>query len=358
MAANETGVLRVATLNVWARNGDWPARRGVLARGFAELGADVIALQETIVTDEFDQVRDILGADYHIVHQRKGRADGLGISIASRWPIRGVQEFDLHVTQRTTAQFPCAMVVTEVDAPDPVGPVIFANHFPNPALDVEYERELQAVMSARALEHLAAEKGRQVIVAGDLDADPASASVRFWTGRQSLDRTSVCYRDVWESTHPDEAGHTFTPENPLPRILATRIACEKAETSLLQDHPKILALQFRPGLGRIEKMNAVELLLRFETLAPIEQAAVRDQLTAEFAPLSREQKAAWIATKRGLCMASDAAIPFRDNIDRAALAGVSHVVQSGGSKRDADITAAADPHGMVMLHTGVRHFLH
>ena len=215
MAANETGVLRVATLNVWARNGDWPARRGVLARGFAELGADVIALQETIVTDEFDQVRDILGADYHIVHQRKGRADGLGISIASRWPIRGVQEFDLHVTQRTTAQFPCAMVVTEVDAPDPIGPVIFANHFPNPALDVEYERELQAVMSARALEHLAAEKGRQVIVAGDLDADPASASVRFWTGRQSLDRTSVCYRDVWESTHPDEAGHTFTPENPL-----------------------------------------------------------------------------------------------------------------------------------------------
>ena len=142
------------------------------------------------------------------------------------------------------------------------------------------------------------------------------------------------------------------------RILATRIACEKAESSLLQDHPEILALQFRPGLGRIEKMNAVELLLRFGTLAPIEQAAVREQLTADFAPLSREEKAAWIATKRGLSLASDAAIPFRDNIDRAALAGVSHVVQSGGSKRDADIAAAADQHGIVMLHTGVRHFLH
>jgi AICAR transformylase/IMP cyclohydrolase PurH len=142
------------------------------------------------------------------------------------------------------------------------------------------------------------------------------------------------------------------------RILATRIACEKAEASLLQDHPGILALQFRQGLGRIEKMNAVELLLRFEMLAPIEQAAVRDRLTADFAPLSREEKAAWIATKRSLCMASDAAIPFRDNIDRAALAGVTHVVQTGGSKRDADIAAAADQHGMVVLHTGVRHFLH
>jgi phosphoribosylaminoimidazolecarboxamide formyltransferase / IMP cyclohydrolase len=57
-------------------------------------------------------------------------------------------------------------------------------------------------------------------------------------------------------------------------------------------------------------------------------------------------------------MASGAAIPFRDNIDRAAAAGVTHVVQSGGSKRDAEVIAAADEHGMVMLHTGVRHFLH
>jgi phosphoribosylaminoimidazolecarboxamide formyltransferase/IMP cyclohydrolase len=142
------------------------------------------------------------------------------------------------------------------------------------------------------------------------------------------------------------------------RILATRIACEKAEASLLYDHPKILDLQFRPELGRIEKMNAVELLLRFETLAPVEQSTVRDQLTADLVALTREERAAWIAAKRGVRMASDAAIPFRDNIDRAAAAGVTHVVQCGGSKRDADIIAAADQHGMVMLHTGVRHFLH
>lgn len=54
-----------------------------------------------------------------------------------------------------------------------------------------------------------------MIVAGDLDADPAAASVRFWTGRQSLDRMSVCYRDAWESAHPDEPGHTFTASNAL-----------------------------------------------------------------------------------------------------------------------------------------------
>ena len=104
-------------------------------------------------------------------------------------------------------------------------------------------------------------------------------------------------------------------------------------------------------------MNVVELLLRFETLAPVEQQAVRDQLGAHLAPLTREERVAWIAAKRGLCMASDAAIPFRDNVTRAAAAGVTHIVQSGGSKRDAEI-AAADQHGMVMLNTGVRHFLH
>jgi hypothetical protein len=40
-----------------------------------------------------------------------------------------------------------------------------------------------------------------VIVAGDLDADPGSASIRFWTGRQALDGFSVCYRDAWEKVH-------------------------------------------------------------------------------------------------------------------------------------------------------------
>jgi hypothetical protein len=54
-----------------------------------------------------------------------------------------------------------------------------------------------------------------VVLAGDLDATLDAASVRFWRGRQSLGGMSVCYRDAWGSTHPDEPGHTFTAENPL-----------------------------------------------------------------------------------------------------------------------------------------------
>lgn len=142
------------------------------------------------------------------------------------------------------------------------------------------------------------------------------------------------------------------------RIAATRIACQKAEMHLLCDHPKILDLQFMPQLGRIDRMNTVEMLLRFDTLLDEERTILRDRLMGRLSPLDPEERTAWIRSKAPLCLASDAAIPFRDNIDHAARAGVTHLVQSGGSKRDPEVTAAADQHNLVMLHTGTRHFLH
>jgi phosphoribosylaminoimidazolecarboxamide formyltransferase/IMP cyclohydrolase len=61
---------------------------------------------------------------------------------------------------------------------------------------------------------------------------------------------------------------------------------------------------------------------------------------------------------RGAVMASDAYFPFRDGIDIAAAYGITAVVQPGGSKRDAEVIAAADAHHMAMVFTGVRHFRH
>jgi endonuclease/exonuclease/phosphatase family metal-dependent hydrolase len=213
---SDVGALRVATLNVWDRYGDWPARRAVLTAGFNALEPDVVALQETVVTPGGDQVAEILDDGYHVAHQHARTAEGMGISVASRWPIRRVHEVDLHVTQRTTeSTFPCTALIAEIDAPDPIGHLLFVNHFPNPGLDFELERELQAVTTARFIERLAADRHGQVVLVGDFDADPQSASTRFWAGRQSLGGMSVCYRDAWESIHPDDPGHTFTPlDNP------------------------------------------------------------------------------------------------------------------------------------------------
>jgi phosphoribosylaminoimidazolecarboxamide formyltransferase/IMP cyclohydrolase len=61
---------------------------------------------------------------------------------------------------------------------------------------------------------------------------------------------------------------------------------------------------------------------------------------------------------RGSVLASDAFFPFRDNVDEAARAGVTAIIQPGGSKRDADSIAACDEHGLAMIFTGVRHFRH
>ena len=61
---------------------------------------------------------------------------------------------------------------------------------------------------------------------------------------------------------------------------------------------------------------------------------------------------------KGAVMASDAFFPFRDGIDNAAEAGISCVIQPGGSMRDDEVVAAANEHGMAMVFTGMRHFRH
>jgi phosphoribosylaminoimidazolecarboxamide formyltransferase/IMP cyclohydrolase len=59
----------------------------------------------------------------------------------------------------------------------------------------------------------------------------------------------------------------------------------------------------------------------------------------------------------GVC-ASDAFFPFRDGLDATATAGITAVIQPGGSVRDAEVIAAANEHGIAMVFTGERHFKH
>lgn len=61
---------------------------------------------------------------------------------------------------------------------------------------------------------------------------------------------------------------------------------------------------------------------------------------------------------KGAVMASDAFFPFRDGIDNAGAAGISCIIQPGGSMRDDEVIAAANEHGMAMVFTGMRHFRH
>ncbi len=61
---------------------------------------------------------------------------------------------------------------------------------------------------------------------------------------------------------------------------------------------------------------------------------------------------------KGCVMASDAFFPFRDGVDAAAQAGITAVIQPGGSIRDQEVIQAADEHNLAMILTGMRHFRH
>ncbi|NRQ39926.1 hypothetical protein HII36_50080 [Nonomuraea sp. NN258] len=207
--------MRVATLNLWARHGCWSKRREVLIAGLRDLRPDLVAFQESVVTDHYDQVVDLLGPGYHVVHQDEGEADGTRASIASRWPLGEIRQVRLAVTSRVNlSEFAGWVGFVEVRTPEPL---LFANHKPSFRLNHEHERELQAVQAANLIEEVLGDGLRHVVVAGDFDAPPESASIRYWSGLQSLHGTSVAYRDGWQWAHQHDPGHTFTPLNPLVR---------------------------------------------------------------------------------------------------------------------------------------------
>ena len=121
----------------------------------------------------------------------------------------------MRLTSRTS-NLPYGVLVAEVLLPEEVGALLVVNQRTAFPFGGEHDRELQAVATAQFVEDLVGERDiHHVVLASDLNATPESASVRFWRGLQSLGDTSVCYRDAWESTHPDDPGHTFTPLNPL-----------------------------------------------------------------------------------------------------------------------------------------------
>jgi endonuclease/exonuclease/phosphatase family metal-dependent hydrolase len=215
--------LRVLTLNVLGlEHAEGSARQEVLRTELRRLRPDLVALQEVTRTEGYDQVVDLLGPGYAVIDHPDPSPQGVGAALASRWPVRDARRLDLHVTPRAVDLPWAALVVAEALAPAPLGPLLVVHHKPNWQYGREYEREQQALAAARFVEQVVGELGHgeqelPVVLLGDFDATPDSASIRFWTGRQSLDGTSVCYQDAWEAVHPGEAGHTFTPDNRLVR---------------------------------------------------------------------------------------------------------------------------------------------
>lgn len=141
------------------------------------------------------------------------------------------------------------------------------------------------------------------------------------------------------------------------RIHCTRLAASKADIWFLRQHPKVLELEFKAGVGRPEMANAIDQFLRDD----ITEAEMKDwQNIFKSIPqrLTREEKEEWLSNFKEVSLGSDAFFPFRDNIDRAYKSGVKYVAEPGGSVRDDIVIQAANEYGMVMCFTGVRLFHH
>jgi phosphoribosylaminoimidazolecarboxamide formyltransferase/IMP cyclohydrolase len=141
------------------------------------------------------------------------------------------------------------------------------------------------------------------------------------------------------------------------RIHCTRLAAEKADRWFLRQHPTVLGLRWRQGIGRAERNNAIDLYLQ-ERLNTFEKESLQAALEKVPPQLTYDQKREWLSRLKGVSLSSDGMIPFRDTIDRAYESGVGYVVQPGGSIRDEDIIKACDDYGMVMAFSGVRLFHH
>ena len=160
---------------------------------------------------------------------------------------------------------------------------------------------------------------------------------------------------------PDRREHEMEIRKVLGGALAQTRDCEPADrparkivTRRAPTDLETRAMEFAWRVAKHVKSNAI-VLAQADSLVGVGAGQMSRVDAARIAVLRAREHGREI---RGAAVASDAFFPFRDGLDVCAEAGATAVIQPGGSLRDADITAAADEHGMAMVHTGVRHFRH
>ncbi len=142
------------------------------------------------------------------------------------------------------------------------------------------------------------------------------------------------------------------------RIHCTRLAGTKADTWFLRQHEKVLALPFREGMGRADRDNVIDGYINQNEEDVCEEGIWQRYFTTRPEPLTAEEKRAYLDSRGGVALGSDAFFPFGDNIERAHRSGVSFIAQPGGSIRDDLVIEVCDKYGIAMAFTGMRLFHH
>ena len=142
------------------------------------------------------------------------------------------------------------------------------------------------------------------------------------------------------------------------RIHCTRLAGNKADNWFLRQSPQVLSLQFKEGLGRADRDNAIDVYMSDDYMDVLADGIWENTFAVKPPVFTREERQELLKKLDGVTLGSDAFFPFSDNIDRARRSGVKYVVQPGGSVRDDAVIDACNRYGMAMVFTGIRLFHH
>lgn len=142
------------------------------------------------------------------------------------------------------------------------------------------------------------------------------------------------------------------------RIHCTRLAGSKADEWWLRQCPKVMNLPFKKDIRRADRDNTINIYISEEYEDVLQDGVWQQFFTQQPAPLTREEKKAWIAQNTNVALGSDAFFPFGDNIERAHKSGVTYIAQTGGSVRDDHVIETCDKYGIAMAFTHVRLFHH
>jgi endonuclease/exonuclease/phosphatase family metal-dependent hydrolase len=206
-------VWRVATLNIWNRQGPWPQRLPLIRAGLAALDADVIGLQEVLgfpgMPSQADEIAAGMGWNVHYVPAwHIGGGLTYGNAILSKHPLLDGASLPLPSPEGLDTR---TVAFARVDLPH--GPMpVFVTH-----LTFQHHLGHARCEQVRALvEHvkaLATVDGPPPVLLGDFNADPDSDEMRFLRGLTPLGGTSVYFADCWSTTQAEGPGFTYDRRN-------------------------------------------------------------------------------------------------------------------------------------------------
>jgi phosphoribosylaminoimidazolecarboxamide formyltransferase/IMP cyclohydrolase len=162
---------------------------------------------------------------------------------------------------------------------------------------------------------------------------------------------------AWDAVPPEEwdckrvTGGLLLQDRDNGHIEATDL---KVVTRRPPTERELIDLLFAWRVAKFVKSNAIVYVKDQQTIG-VGAGQMSRVYSARIAAIKAQDAGLTVA---GSVVASDAFFPFRDGVDSAAEAGVTALIQPGGSMRDAEVIAAADEHGMAMVFTGMRHFRH